>query len=68
MPARLAQHQAAWGGDWVTQRREMAELSVSNCGTKQLMADDGGALHVRRVLCRLDKEQVMLRSGGGGAE
>ncbi|MGB9299794.1 MAG: hypothetical protein WCD51_04275 [Anaerolineae bacterium] len=46
----------------------MVELSVSNCGTKQLMADDGGVLHIRRALCRLDKEQVMLRSGGGGAE
>jgi len=41
---------------------------VFACGTNQLMWDDESVLRIRRVLCRLYKEQAILRSGGGGAE
>jgi len=47
---------------------DTVEITVFNRGITLFISDDERVRRIHRVLCRLDKEQDMLRNGGGGAE
>ena len=47
---------------------DTVEITVFNRGIALFTSDDERVRRIHRVLCRLDKEQDILRSGGGGTE
>jgi hypothetical protein len=44
------------------------EIEFFNRGITLLFTDDERVRRIHRVLCRLDEEQAVIRSGGGGSE
>lgn len=44
------------------------EITVFNRGIVLFMSDDERVERIHRLLCRLNKEQTVIKSGGRGAE